>query len=236
MTDLFTSTPAQDATEKTDYTFAEIYQILEQEIIDLTAKPGSLLSENPLCKRFGVSRTLIRGVLQRLKENELVEIIPYKGTWVTRLNFDIVNQLIFERVAVESRVLREFIVTAEDGDFALIAKRLLRHEEIMNQRPLDLNRLYAQDSLLHETWFAATGKLYLWEKLQNAHADYSRFRMLDTLEDQSFTEVIDDHRLLITLINEKRIDEIEPLMERHLYGTMRRLDGKIKTDFTHYFK
>ncbi len=236
MTNTHFAHPTQGAPEKTDHTFVEIYEILEREIIDLTAKPGSLLSENPLCKRFGVSRTLIRGVLQRLKENELVEIVPYKGTWVTRLNFDIVNQLIFERVAVESRVLREFIATAKDGDFALIAKRLLRHEEIMRQRPLDLNRLYAQDSLLHETWFAATGKLYLWEKLQNAHADYSRFRMLDTLEDPNFTEVVDDHRLLITLINEKRVDEIEPLIERHLYGTMRRLDGKIKTDFTHYFK
>ncbi len=221
---------------KNEYTFADIYEILEREIIDLTAKPGSLLSENPLCKRFGVSRTLIRGVLQRLQENELVQIVPYKGTWVTLLNFDIINQLIFERVAVESRVLREFIATASDGDFALIAKRLLRHEEIMRQQPLDLNRLYAQDSLLHETWFAATGKLYLWEKLQNAHADYSRFRMLDTLEDKNFEEVVDDHRLLIQLITEKRIDEIEPLVERHLYGSMRRLDGKRKTEFTHYFK
>lgn len=224
------------AAEKKEYSFADIYAILEQEIIDLTAKPGSLLSENPLCKRFGVSRTLVRGVLQRLQEKELVQIVPYKGTWVTLLNFDIVNQLIFERVAVESRVIREFIASATDGDFALIAKRLLRHEEILAQQPVDLNRLYAQDSLLHETWFAATGKLYLWEKLQNAHADYSRFRMLDTVEDPNFEEVIADHRLLIRLITEKRADEIEPLIERHLYGSMRRLDGKIKTEFIHYFK
>ncbi len=219
-----------------EYTFGEIYDILQGEIIDLTAKPGSLLSENPLCKRFGVSRTLIRGVLQKLQENELVKIVPYKGTWVTLLNYDIVNQLIFERVAVESRVIRDFIATAQAGDFALIAKRLLRHEEIIAQKPVDLNRLYAQDSLLHKTWFAATGKLYLWEKLQNAHADYSRFRMLDTVEDPNFAEVIADHRLLIQLITEKRTSEIEPLLERHIYGGMRRLDGKIKTDFSHYFQ
>lgn len=218
-----------------EYTFADIHAILEQEIIDLTAKPGSLMSENSLCKRFGVSRTLVRGVLKTLQKQELVEVVPYKGTWVTLLNFDIVNQLIFERVAVESRVLREFINKASDGDFALIAKRLLRHEEILQQKPVDLYRLFAQDSLLHETWFSATGKLYLWEKLQTAHADYSRFRMLDTVEDINFEEVVADHRLLMQLICEKKVDGIEPLIERHLYGSIRRLDGKIRTEFTHYF-
>lgn len=35
---------------KTD---TEIYEVLEREIIDLTIRPGSSLSENPLCARFG---------------------------------------------------------------------------------------------------------------------------------------------------------------------------------------
>ena len=65
---------------KTD---AEIYAVLEREIIDLTIRPGSSLSENPLCARFGAPRTLIRVVLQKLQET-LVKIVPYKGTTVTR--------------------------------------------------------------------------------------------------------------------------------------------------------
>ena len=48
---------------KTD---AEIYAVLEREIIDLTIRPGSSLSENPLCARFGAPRTLIRVVLLAL--------------------------------------------------------------------------------------------------------------------------------------------------------------------------
>ena len=75
---------------KTD---AEIYAVLEREIIDLTIRPGSSLSENPLCARFGAPRTLIRVVLQKLQENGLVRIVPYKGTTVTRLNRRIVDEL-----------------------------------------------------------------------------------------------------------------------------------------------
>ena len=82
---------------KTD---AEIYAVLEREIIDLTIRPGSSLSENPLCARFGAPRTLIRVVLQKLQENGLVKIVPYKGTTVTRLNRRIVDELIYERTAV----------------------------------------------------------------------------------------------------------------------------------------
>ena len=51
---------------KTD---SEIYAVLEREIIDLTIRPGSSLSENPLCTRFGAPRSLIRVVLQKLQEN-----------------------------------------------------------------------------------------------------------------------------------------------------------------------
>ena len=79
---------------KTD---SEIYAVLEREIIDLTLRPGCSLSENPLCTRFGAPRSLIRVVLQRLQENGLVKIVPYKGTTVTRLNRDIVDELIYER-------------------------------------------------------------------------------------------------------------------------------------------
>ena len=49
---------------KTD---AEIYAVLEREIIDLTIRPGSSLSENPLCARFGAPRSLSHDELAILK-------------------------------------------------------------------------------------------------------------------------------------------------------------------------
>ena len=61
---------------KTD---AEIYAALEREIIDLTLRPGSSLSENPLCARFGAPRSMIRVVLQRLQENGLVRSCPTRS-------------------------------------------------------------------------------------------------------------------------------------------------------------
>ena len=148
---------------KTD---SEIYAVLKREIIDLTLRPGCSLSENPLCTRFGAPRSLIR---------------------------DIVDELIYERIAVEARVLRDFAPHCTPEHRALIRQRAAAYDELAKAETLDFNRLYEADTRLHETWFSAMGKMYLWRTLQNAHADYSRFRMLDTLTTGGLAEVVADY-------------------------------------------
>ena len=223
----------EQQTYKTD---AAIYDVLEREIIDLTLRPGSLLSENPLCTRFGAPRTLIRVVLQRLQENGLVKIVPYKGTTVTRLNREIVDELIYERIAVEAKVLRDFAPHCTPEHRALIRRRAEAYAALARAETPDFNRLYEADTLLHETWFAAMGKMYLWGNLQNAHADYSRFRMLDTLTTGGLAEVIADHQNLIDAIERCDLAAFDPLVERHLYGGIRRLGSKLTEEYADYFE
>jgi len=223
----------EQQTYKTD---AAIYDVLEREIIDLTIRPGSSLSENPLCTRFGAPRSLIRVVLQKLQENGLVKIVPYKGTTVTRLNREIVEELIYERTAVEARVLRDFSPRCTPEQRALIRKRAAAYEALAHAEHPDFNRLYEADRLLHETWFAAMGKMYLWRTLQNAHADYSRFRMLDTMTSGGLAEVIADHANLIDAIERCDMAAFEPLVERHLYGGIRRLGSKLTKEYADFFE
>ena len=218
---------------KTD---AEIYAVLEREIIDLTLRPGSSLSENPLCTRFGAPRSLIRVVLQKLQENGLVKIVPYKGTTVTRLNRRIVDELIYERTAVEGRILRDFTPRCTPEQRALIRRRVDAYTALARADAPDSNRLYEADRILHETWFAAMDKMYLWRTLQNAHADYSRFRMLDTMTTGGLDEVIADHQNLLNAIERCDLAAFEPLVERHLYGGIRRLGSRLTEEYADYFE
>lgn len=214
---------------------AEIYAVLEREIIDLTFRPGASLSENPLCARFNAPRSMIRVVLQKLQENGLVKIVPYKGTTVTRLNRDIVDELIYERTAVEAKVLRDFAPCCTPEQRALIRQRTDAYDALAHVETPDFNRLYEADRLLHETWFAAMDKMYLWRTLQNAHADYSRFRMLDTITSGGLAEVSADHHNLIDAIERCDLAAFEPLVERHLYGGIRRLGSKLTEEYADYF-
>ena len=218
---------------KTD---SEIYAVLERED-HRSDPPARLFAErNPLCTRFGAPRSLIRVVLQRLQENGLVKIVPYKGTTVTRLNRDIVDELIYERIAVEARVLRTLRPTAHrsTAPHPPACRRLRRAGQA---ETLDFNRLYeAGHPAAHETWFSAMGKMYLWRTLQNAHADYSRFRMLDTLTTGGLAEVVADHHKLIDAIERCDLAAFEPLVERHLYGGIRRLGSKLTEEYADYFE
>ena len=175
-------------------------------------------------------------VLQRLKESGLVRIVPYKGTTVTRLNRRIVDELIYERTAVEAKVLRDFTPKCTPEQRALIRVRVDAYEALARAEAPDYNKLYEADRLLHETWFAAMDKMYLWSTLQNAHADYSRFRMLDTMTTGGLDEVIADHRNLLNAIERCDLAAFEPLVERHLYGGIRRLGSKLTGEYADYFE
>lgn len=212
----------------------QIYEVLESEIINLKIRPGTNLSETELCERFGVSRTPIRLVLQRLKNNGLIEITPYKGIMVTLLDFDIINQIIYQRVAVESMVVRDFIKICTP---MLIEKLryLVRSSRILISGDFTTAEFYALDSQLHEVWFTETQKLYLWHLIQNAQCNYSRFRMLDIVEAKDFDAIVSEHEQLLEVIIHQRFDEIEPLFIKHLNGGIMRLGELVYTDLKGYF-
>ena len=119
---------------------------------------------------------------------------------------------------------------------AQIRARVDAYEALARAENPDFNKLYEMDCRLHETWFAAMDKMYLWSTLQNAHADYSRFRMLDTMTTGGLDEVIADHRNLLNAIERCDLAAFEPLVERHLYGGIRRLGSKLTKEYADFFE
>ncbi|MET3506505.1 GntR family transcriptional regulator [Halalkalibacter oceani] len=81
--------------------------------------PGTLLNENKLADYFGVSKTPAREALNRLRNENLVEVIPYKGYLVSNPTIqDLVEQfqmrLILETAAVELAVQNVSAVQIEE--------------------------------------------------------------------------------------------------------------------------
>ena len=218
----------------------QIYQTLTNEILRFEHKPGDLLSEHYLCERFSLSRTPVRSVLQRLQENGLVQILPRKGSIVTKLDYDIVNQFIYERVAVESMVLRDFILSCTPMDvervrFAFSQLQTLGRPYFDDPDHFDVDQFRTTDLAMHEIWFRATNKLFLWKRLSGMQASYTRFCTLDILEGGNPPDVIRDHQEMLDLIDKRCIDGIEPLIHRHLYGGVRRLGELVFTKYADYF-
>ena len=140
-------------------------------------------------------------------------------------------------LAIKVLLTRSITSMMQDSPFkALIRRRVEAYEALAAMESPDYNKLYEADRALHGTWFAAMDKMYLWSTLQNAHADYSRFRMLDTMTTGGLAEVIADHRNLMNAIERCDLAAFEPLVERHLYGGIRRLGSKLTEEYADYFE
>ena len=67
------------------------FYFIEEKIVTLQLKPGSLISEVKLGKEIGIGRTPLREALQRLSHEGMISILPRRGIIVSEV--DIVNQL-----------------------------------------------------------------------------------------------------------------------------------------------
>ena len=78
-----------------------IYGDLRRQILSGRLLPGSRLVESSLSERLQVSRTVIREVIKQLELEGLVRITPYKGTEVSRLSLQDIEELYVIQAALE---------------------------------------------------------------------------------------------------------------------------------------
>jgi DNA-binding GntR family transcriptional regulator len=64
-----------------------VYDLLRDEILDLTLPPGSPIDEVQLAERFSMSRTPIREALVRLAGEGLIDTLPNRSTMVSNIDF-----------------------------------------------------------------------------------------------------------------------------------------------------
>jgi DNA-binding GntR family transcriptional regulator len=212
-----------------------IYSTLKREILNLLIPPGTVISESEICGRFSVSRTPVRSVFQRLSDMGLIEIVPYRETRVSLINLQQIKQMIYMRIAIESKVVRDFIGLNN----SLLVEKLryfLRKQKILLNTDFTPRDFYNEDSAFHRIWFSAMDMDFLWRKIQHAQVHYTRFRMLDIVEVRNFAAIVKEHEKILSIIEHKKKDEVEPFFTKHFNGGIRRLGKRIYTEYTGYFE
>ncbi|UJJ29985.1 GntR family transcriptional regulator [Halopseudomonas maritima] len=86
-----------------------IYQAISAAIIEHRLQPGARLREDALAEVFGVSRTGIRKVLQRLAMDQLITLTPGKGASVTRPSAEEAREVFEARRLVECGLMQPLV-------------------------------------------------------------------------------------------------------------------------------
>ncbi|MDR1835531.1 MAG: GntR family transcriptional regulator [Fusobacteriaceae bacterium] len=213
-----------------------VYEALKKNILELSLKPGQVVSEAEVCQMFGVSRTPVRNSLRILAEKSWVDIIPYRGIYIKLLSLKDIKQMLYMRFAVESMVLEDFINTNNRTAMEDIKYMLRKQEALVVTRNFKPEQFYRMDVQIHGLWFEAMNRSKLWDMLQEDSLHYTRFKMLDFLTESDFDRIIRDHKSIVNLIEKKDVPKLRGVLREHLFQCMKRMRKIIDEDYREYFE
>jgi DNA-binding GntR family transcriptional regulator len=119
---------------------ADIYRRIYDAIVEHRLLPGTKLTEERVAELFAVSRTQVRGVLQRLAVEQLVTLFPNRGAFVTTPSVDEAKDVLQVRRTLEPAITAKLIQRIGAGREPLAIKKLRALIKREQQAHLDGDR------------------------------------------------------------------------------------------------
>lgn len=192
-----------------DYAFRTI----TDNIIRLELAPGSRISENELASRLGLSRTPVREALQELVKAKLVEVYPQRGSVVSLIDYDLIEEARFVRCVLECAVIELVCDVVTPHQIAELESNVKMQEFwLENFSPEKLMEL---DNEFHRMLFVIANKhqSYVMMERMSMHFDRVRNMALNAVKD---IKIVEDHKEILQAIRDKKPVLARQLMDHHL--------------------
>ncbi|MFA3919441.1 GntR family transcriptional regulator [Ruegeria hyattellae] len=193
---------------------SQIYALLRQAIIWAKLQPGSPINEKALAKSLGVSRTPVREAIISLCNEDLIDIFPHSGIFVTNVSRGMFVEGAIIRKQLEIAGVRHAAqhatVTQIEDLYTLHykAERLAKREA--------WNEYVAVDDALHHEISKISGFKKLWRMIREAKAHVDRLRHLAAPIPGHLGNVQEQHLKVIEAIELGDPDKAEAAMVAHL--------------------
>ncbi len=192
----------------------QIYEHLRRAIVRLELEPGAAISEKDVCARFDVSRTPVREALQRLAEEDLVDIFPHSGTWVSRISFALAEEGFVVRRALEVESVRKAAAAITAEGEAELSGLLAHMRRILHEERL-ADYLEADDAF-HAAIARISGYPRIWKFIGLAKVQLDRMRQLSAPVPGHLAEVTDQHAAIVQALARRNAMQAELAMRIHL--------------------
>ncbi|MBP9477852.1 MAG: GntR family transcriptional regulator [Sebaldella sp.] len=195
---------------------SQVYNILKENIISAGLEPGSQVSEQELGDELKVSRTPVREALIHLAQEELVEIIPQKGTYISKINIEAVEESRYMRQILEVDITKEAAREFPETLFFSFEENLSFQKLYLEQR--NYTKLFEYDEEFHKLIYIGTNKMRIWKSIQNISGQLNRVRVL-SLSDNSYelwSLIYNEHLEIFNMIKNHKVNEVQDVVIRHL--------------------
>lgn len=193
---------------------AAVYGALREAIVGIELEPGRQISENELSDKLRVSRTPVREALARLRDDQLVQIVPQLGTFVSRISVAGVDDAQFLREALECAAVRLAAERADASDVAALRTLIARQESARDAA--DGDDFLVLDDDLHSTLCELSGRPIAWTIVERANGHLNRVRRLSLAEPRYIAEMIWEHKQVVDAVAQGDPDGAEAALRHHL--------------------
>jgi DNA-binding GntR family transcriptional regulator len=144
---------------------AEVHERIWSAIMDHSLPPETRLVEGDLCKIFGLGRTRLRQVLQRLAHERVVTLMRNRGAIVSKPSVREAREVFVARRIIESHIVEIFLKSATRRDVKRLQDHVAREEEAW--RIADRRAILKLSGEFHLLLAEAAGNQILLEMLRD---------------------------------------------------------------------
>jgi DNA-binding GntR family transcriptional regulator len=192
----------------------EAYRLIKERIVTLALPPATPIDEAALMADLGLGRTPIREAIQRLALENLVVILPRRGTIVADLNMSDLQKIFEIRVDLELLAVRLATQRATPAQIAAMEALFVVADALLQSD--DNYQLIQLDHTAHQMLAQAAHNEFLEETLERLYNHVLRLWYVSLHRVQRLREAIEEHREIITLIKAGDGEGAARIMRAHI--------------------
>jgi DNA-binding GntR family transcriptional regulator len=189
------------------------YAAIRELIVSLDLVPGAVIDERELIERLGIGRTPVREALRRLAQEQLVEVYPRRGMFVTGVDVRDLARLSEVREAIEGQAARLAAERATDSDRAEIDALL---GELDAHAGSGERELMGLDERIHHAVYRCARNEFLRATAEQYFVLALRIWYLALDRAQELEGAVLEHRALLEAIRDGDAPAAEATMRDHV--------------------
>jgi GntR family transcriptional regulator, rspAB operon transcriptional repressor len=196
-----------------------VYENLKRKIISNSLKSGEPLNEGDLSRELKTSKTPVREALQQLERDGLVENIPGKGCFVSKISFQDIKELFEIREILECEVIKR---GALKGDREKIEKVRREFESLESNGTKSPKTQFKAGDRIHFYLFETLGNSRLneiYRRLQD-HVDRMRIHFFNEAREERSEQSYREHIEILDALVARDPERAEKAVRNHLRNSL----------------
>jgi DNA-binding GntR family transcriptional regulator len=215
------STPPAPDTTATRLVAERAYVDLRDRIVTLQLPPGTVLREDELMNDLGMGRTPLREAVKRLALENLVEVQPRRGTFVTAVEAADIQGITEVRAELEGYAA-ELAALRLDPETRARAEALVSEIEALDGAG-DQSQLMRMDERVHRFIWDAAHNPYLTQTLERYFTHSLRIWYLVLDRVPTLGHAVHDQTQLLEAILDRSGPHARTIMHEHVLAFQREI-------------